>query len=1076
MAKVKKSRFGGRDYEPPPLEEEPAAMDDADSRLTTESEDSDREYEVLEIMEHRINAQDPTKKDYLIRWRAYDDPMYDSWEPEDHLQCDLKIQLYWSKKGKGERLSRASEDKEGKGEKLSRASKDKEGSKTRKSNKSRNLATRTRLSDDSSASESDKEVEEQSGESYKKKKDLGSRPQPGKDRLVSNIEKFKEVVEGKKRKKIKTESLEKDNPAWNIPLAPRANPIREEFCRKRAGAPAAECGVKTAKPPKREAVEVAGGFGKNEDLRISSKPRKRALLDAISSEEEGDSRPKGDSHKTRDRCDNAPLLPASSREINRDLFGSSLSSLSPSPSFRSPTRSSSFERRKRGRKPETPTSPPPPLSPSDSVLLFGKRSRKSRVCYSPSTSSYSPVNGSRISHTPSSPNTSFSSDGGKKRRGTQAVEKNVDIPDNPKGEEMSRVAYSGKWVTFKISDDWNEASEWAVYYDILGPKDTAPTETRTQKPTKRKKKTIAPSSPGSSGVTLTCEALETTVFEKVADEKLVSVSVVGAAPIQPEVHPVVTEMTPEIPPVTGDLGRQLEGQFVDKPLRKKKKKKVVPLIEESMAICDSVAVGSPLDEPVTDVATVHLPVDTSPGDVEMVTAELTPEVSSAKEDSKNQFHGHTTDDIPTEEQSTTPPVYETADADIMTMIGNAAEEITKSPTASCEEVVAVASAAHNQLDKGMNDGDVEMVVIRMTPEAPSVNGDSQHQTVDECLPEEETNESAFRKEQDAVALETVDETNSEAFPRAQPVSVICTASTQVDVRTTDAEMELIGTVPEVPSVYGNANCEIVYESIPKEDTNVPAFRKDGKDGDATRLDVCMTNAEMEVIRTEPEVPSVNSNGEHRAVDENIPKEDTNVPAFRKDGGDGDVTALETNRETIIETFPRDEQVTVDIAAPTQLDADAEMGMVVTIPENSLIRDASDEQRVLLRETISEEDSQNIQVSNHQLKTSLESQESSAPASFQTGGVSSAYRAVEILPAAYQLLESTPLADLVVEEIMLGDDRVNNVAGYGVQFKGFPSMLFLREDTMRKYFMDDLLHFYEKVLVFPSVMELGNQLP
>jgi len=56
--------------------------------------DAGEEYEVERILEKRTRKN---KTEYLVKWKGYDDPAENTWEPEDNLDCPDIIRKFESK-------------------------------------------------------------------------------------------------------------------------------------------------------------------------------------------------------------------------------------------------------------------------------------------------------------------------------------------------------------------------------------------------------------------------------------------------------------------------------------------------------------------------------------------------------------------------------------------------------------------------------------------------------------------------------------------------------------------------------------------------------------------------------------------------------------------------------------------------------------------------------------------------------------------------------------------------------------------------------------------------------------------
>jgi hypothetical protein len=73
----------GRHYAPSQLK---LVLDDFDDTET---------YEVKEILEHKIDEHDPENILYLVKWKQFPDPKWDTWEPESSFIERQCIKQYW---------------------------------------------------------------------------------------------------------------------------------------------------------------------------------------------------------------------------------------------------------------------------------------------------------------------------------------------------------------------------------------------------------------------------------------------------------------------------------------------------------------------------------------------------------------------------------------------------------------------------------------------------------------------------------------------------------------------------------------------------------------------------------------------------------------------------------------------------------------------------------------------------------------------------------------------------------------------------------------------------------------------
>jgi len=57
--------------------------------------DETETYEVKEIIDHKLDDQDPEKIVYHVKWKNYPDPKWDTWEPESSSIERHYVKDYW---------------------------------------------------------------------------------------------------------------------------------------------------------------------------------------------------------------------------------------------------------------------------------------------------------------------------------------------------------------------------------------------------------------------------------------------------------------------------------------------------------------------------------------------------------------------------------------------------------------------------------------------------------------------------------------------------------------------------------------------------------------------------------------------------------------------------------------------------------------------------------------------------------------------------------------------------------------------------------------------------------------------
>ena len=71
-------------------------MSDIISLSESSAEESDKEYEVESILDHRKKHERGANMEYKIRWKGYS-KAHDTWEPEDNLDCKDMLADYHNK-------------------------------------------------------------------------------------------------------------------------------------------------------------------------------------------------------------------------------------------------------------------------------------------------------------------------------------------------------------------------------------------------------------------------------------------------------------------------------------------------------------------------------------------------------------------------------------------------------------------------------------------------------------------------------------------------------------------------------------------------------------------------------------------------------------------------------------------------------------------------------------------------------------------------------------------------------------------------------------------------------------------
>jgi hypothetical protein len=71
-------------------------MSDINSGSESSADDADIEYEVETILGHRKKHSKGANLEYNIRWKGFD-ASYDTWEPEENLDCKAMLDEYHKK-------------------------------------------------------------------------------------------------------------------------------------------------------------------------------------------------------------------------------------------------------------------------------------------------------------------------------------------------------------------------------------------------------------------------------------------------------------------------------------------------------------------------------------------------------------------------------------------------------------------------------------------------------------------------------------------------------------------------------------------------------------------------------------------------------------------------------------------------------------------------------------------------------------------------------------------------------------------------------------------------------------------